>query len=958
MTLKNYFYLTVLALFSVAVTAQENVAKKPSYVGTIDYMEYVPSLSSRINDLIPAYDSNKEAKDKRSISNYIVAGQDPQTEDDYYVRNRHEMEQSIQMAPASLVFDAYASSSQPTDPSLAVGPNHVFVVYNTGFRIFDKSGNPLTGQLGPGNIFPSSGCCDLTVSYDNTADRWVLTFLSINNGAQIAVSNGSDPVQSTWNVFTITAIQDYQKLSVWRDGYYITENTSGSNKVWVMERTAMLAGSTSVGVQGFDLPGIATFGFFSPQVLSVTNGNLPTSGGATVVYMQDDAWSGVSNDHLKYWTIDVDWAAPGNSTVSAAQQIPTTPFISVFDNGSFSNLRQPGGGRPISVDALQATIMNQAQFRKFSTYNSALFNFVVDTDASSGELAGIRWYELRQPSGGGAWTINQEGTYTAPDGRHAWMGSLAMDGLGNIGMGYTSMSGPNTPNTVYISSYFTGRGSNDPPGTMTVAEGLIANGDRKIPGTRYGDYSKIDVDPSDDSSFWFINEYMNGSRKGVVGRFQIQTAPPDTEAPTDPSNLVASNITDISATLTWTESIDNVGVDHYNISIDGNVVGTSNNTTFDVSGLSELTSYTASVNAEDAAGNTSADVTTDFTTLETVVDTEAPTDPSNLVASNITASGATLTWDASTDNVAVDHYNVSINGNVVGTPSSTTFDVSGLDPLTLYAASVNAEDAAGNVSAGSANTSFTTLEGGGSSGEIAAYYFETGFDGWTDGGKDCQRQNTTNSCEGFYSIKLRNGSSTSNATSPDLDLTGYSEITITFDYYASGMESSDSFVVEFFDGSSYQEVGQYSNLVNGTCFTEVVTVTSGFGSNNSIRIRNTANANNDNIYFDQVIISGTPSAPFANGNIEGISDALRAQMLATNDHIRLYPNPTNDILNIVILEESYDEITIFSTTGNIVKSVKDVENTMSIDVSEYATGLYFVRFVTGKFAVTKRFVKE
>ena len=112
------------------------------------------------------------------------------------------------------------------------------------------------------------------------------------------------------------------------------------------------------------------------------------------------------------------------------------------------------------------------------------------------------------------------------------------------------------------------------------------------------------------------------------------------------------------------------------------------------------------------------------------------------------------------------------------------------------------------------------------------------------------------------------------------------------------------------------------------------------------------------MYFDQVIISGTPSAPFANGNIEGISDALRAQMLATNDHIRLYPNPTNDILNIVILEESYDEITIFSTTGNIVKSVKDVENTMSIDVSEYATGLYFVRFVTGKFAVTKRFVKE
>ncbi len=166
--------------------------------------------------------------------------------------------------------------------------------------------------------------------------------------------------------------------------------------------------------------------------------------------MQDDAWSGVSSDHIKLWTIDVDWVNSGNSTVSASTQISVTPFIGVFDGGSFSNLTQPGGGS--AIDALQATIMNQAQFRKFGSHNSALFNFVVDTDVGSGELVGVRWIEFRQGGDNQPRSLFQEGTYTAPDGKHAWNASLAMDGQGNIGMGYSSMSGPTTSSTIRVSS--------------------------------------------------------------------------------------------------------------------------------------------------------------------------------------------------------------------------------------------------------------------------------------------------------------------------------------------------------------------------------------------------------------------------------------------------------------------------------------------------------------------------
>ncbi len=547
MNLKNYFLLLLLAVFSFTANAQEatpNVPTSATYVETIT-PEYVSSIASRINDLPPYVDTVGEARDRRSLANKVIIGKDRQSQDDYYVRNRNEEEQSVRVAPPTIVFDAYQSGSQPTDPSMAVGPNHVIVVFNTGFAIYDKSGNLIYGPLAPNpTIFPNGGCCDLTVSYDNAADRWIMTFLG--SGAQVAVSDGPDPVNDGWYNYSMGAVNDYQKLSVWSDGYYMTENTSGGNKVWALERTEMLAGNAAQ-IIGFPLPGIQTSGFFSPQALNVSDSNMPAAGGATFIYLQDDAWGGVATDHVKLWTLDMDWGA-GNGTMSAATELPTTPFISVFDGGSFSNLTQPGGGT--AVDALQATVMNQAQFRKFGSYNSALFNFVIDTDASSGELAGVRWYELRQSGDNQPWTVYQEGTYTAPDGRHAWHASMIMDGVGNIAMGYTSMAGPTTPNPTdfRISSYYTGRFDGDPLGTMTVVEEIINAGNGNIPSTRYGDYSKIDIDPSDDSTFWFINEYFNSGRKGVVGAFSL--------VPPGPDDIGVTSITDPnSGPLTASEDI-------------------------------------------------------------------------------------------------------------------------------------------------------------------------------------------------------------------------------------------------------------------------------------------------------------------------------------------------------------------------------------------------------------------
>ncbi len=540
MKLKSNIFLVLAMTLSSLVHAQEQ--KNAASFGTAENMYHVPSLASRMNDLIPSVESNREAGDKKSLGPQVVPGKDPQIEDDYFVRNRHEMEQSRNMVPPLLVFDAVTQNVFPTDPSIAVGPDHVFVVYNVGFRIFDKVGNPLTDQLDEGNIFTNNtACCDPTISYDNAADRWVMSILyddqwgSTFDGIQIAVSDGPNPVTSGWNVYQFNLDTHAPKLSVWSDGYYMTSNAVASEKIHAFERDVMLAGGASPQIIGFELPGAVINGFLNPQALNVTDDNLPAAGGATFVMMQDDTYAGINSDHIKLWTVDADWDTPSNATVTLEPQIALTPFISVFDGGGFNNLIQPGGG---AVNALYGTILNQAQFRKFDSHNSAVFNFTVDADAGAGKLAAARWVELRQTADNQPWTLFQEGTYTAPDGRHVWCSSMAMDGNGNIGLGYASMSGPTSTESFRVSSYYSGRLSGDPLGTMTFEEGLIANGSADFPNNRYGDYSKIDVDPADDLTFWFQTEYMNPVRKNVVGAFQIDTVLGNELVSKDDSELI------------------------------------------------------------------------------------------------------------------------------------------------------------------------------------------------------------------------------------------------------------------------------------------------------------------------------------------------------------------------------------------------------------------------------------
>jgi chitodextrinase len=208
----------------------------------------------------------------------------------------------------------------------------------------------------------------------------------------------------------------------------------------------------------------------------------------------------------------------------------------------------------------------------------------------------------------------------------------------------------------------------------------------------------------------YVATYTNSCGAKTVQNFTVTVTggTTDTQAPTTPGTPTASNISSSGCTLTWTASTDNIGVTGYQVLRNGTAVNTVTGTTATISGLTAGTTYSFTVKAYDAAGNYSAASGATSVTTSTSTDTQAPTTPGTPTASNITSSGCTLSWTASTDNVAVTGYQVLNNGTSIMTVSGTTANVTGLAASTTYSFTVKAYDAAGNYSAASAAASVTT----------------------------------------------------------------------------------------------------------------------------------------------------------------------------------------------------------------------------------------------------------
>lgn len=531
---KLYLIFTLLIIFHLSAVAQKHESARPVFLDSAVAVPSAPLAQAR--RLAPPRDEYKVYNPKRQGINKVVPGKGlPKTS---YNKLQERMGDIPGKSPF-FTFTAASSQSTPTDPTGVAGPNHYVNAWNKAFSIFDKEGNqivPPAALSSIGGEFQDENDGDPIVLYDWFADRYLIMEFSdaeedeteTSSSFLVAVSQGPDPVNSGWYTyrFKTGALPDYPKISVWGDAYYVTTNKNSSTAaesqvVYALERDRMLQGETAK-VAGFPLPGIRTNRFYSPAGFNGTGQEAPPRGNAPIIYLQDDEWEGVNEDHLKIWLINMDWNNLMNSTISESQELGSaegvSPFIATFDGGSFTNLAQPNDAP--DLDALQGAMMYMTPYRRFADHNSVVMNFVVDVDPSPAEHAGIRWYELRQPRDGGLWQVYQEGTY-APDKHDRFSGSINMDQEGNIALGYTVLD-DSPENPVYPSIRYTGRYANDELGKMTVEEQVIAKGQSPNPSSRYGDYAHMTVDAADGLRFWHNAEYFEGvQRINKVGVFKL-----------------------------------------------------------------------------------------------------------------------------------------------------------------------------------------------------------------------------------------------------------------------------------------------------------------------------------------------------------------------------------------------------------------------------------------------------
>ena len=441
----------------------------------------------------------------------------------------------------------------------------------------------------------------------------------------------------------------------------------------------------------------------------------------------------------------------------------------------------------------------------------------------------------------------------------------------------------------------------------------------------------------------------------------------DTQAPTAPTSLSASNVTQTTADLSWNASSDNVGVTGYDVYQGSTNIGTVTGTSANITGLTASTSYTFSVKAKDAAGNESASSNTVNVTTLSGADTQAPTAPTSLSASNVTQTTVDLSWSASSDNVGVTGYDVYQGATNIMSVTGTSASITGLTASTSYAFSVIAKDAAGNTSSSSNTVNVTTNSAGGGSTVLNESYFESGWDGWVDGGSDSYRYNGSRSYEGNRSIRLRDNTNSSVMTLSNINVSSFNSIDIEFYFYPYSMENGEDFWVQYHDGSSWNTVATYArgtSFENNNYYTATVTIDAGtynFPSNAQFRFRNDASGNQDHIYIDQVTITGNSGSSNLTNSIASLG-TIPNGLLGDDDFefesdFLLYPNPVKDNLSVKLAGEIQNGT--FRIVNMLGQEVMSGElNKGTVNVENLKTGVYFMEVNDGEEVMIQRFIKE
>ncbi|MGH8040813.1 MAG: InlB B-repeat-containing protein [Rudaea sp.] len=425
--------------------------------------------------------------------------------------------------PQGTFFIQYA----PPDTEGAVGWTQFVSLVNTGLAVFDKTtGNVVYGPVPTSTLWSGfGGGCesnndgDAVVIYDRAANRWVVSQFSVNSLPYlqcVAVSQTSDAT-GAWNRYSFnygnSNFPDYPKMGSWPDAYYETFNVFAPNfigaNVCAYDRTNMLAGNAATQ-QCFQLS--SAYGGVLPSDL---DGAKPPPAGSPNYLIN------YGTKKLNLWKFHVDWTTPANTTLTGPTAITVAAFAPACAGGTC--ITQPGTTN--QLDSLADRMMFRLAYRNFGAHQSLVASHSVQVIKKTNVYSGARWYEIRSP--GTTPVVYQQSTF-APDTTFRWMPSIAMDSASDIALGYSASS---STTSVYPSVRYTGRTSSDALSTMETEVTLFAGSGSQSGGLhRWGDYSAMTVDPVDDCTFWYTNEYIasNGSFnwKTRIGSFKFPNCTP------------------------------------------------------------------------------------------------------------------------------------------------------------------------------------------------------------------------------------------------------------------------------------------------------------------------------------------------------------------------------------------------------------------------------------------------
>jgi subtilisin-like proprotein convertase family protein len=465
----------------------------------------------------------------------------------------------------------FTVQSAPPDTVGDIGPDHYVQIVNYSLTIFSRTGSVVLGPIPTSHLWSGfRGACsetndgDATIRFDQLAGRWVIGQFSVNRGVGpfyqcVAVSTSADPT-GTYNryQFGYAAFNDYPKLGVWSNAYYFTFNTFVNNeftgsRVCAMNRAKMVAGGAAV-MHCFDTA--ADYGGLLAADLDGKTAPPAAEPSYIVAY---------GTNELQVWRMRADFGNPSNTSFTGPTLIPVAAFTPLCNGGTC--VKQPGSTQ--LLDSLADRLMNRFAYRRFPTHAS----MVVSQTVTAGIASGVRWYELRATAGAAA-TLFQQGTY-APDSSYRFMSSVAMDGTGNIALGFAISSSTVSPGIRY-----TGRLAGDAPGTLGQGEGTIVAGfGAQIAGlSRFGDYSSLNIDPKDDCTFWYTQEYIGLTGafnwRSRVGSFKFPscgTASSDFSLTATPTS--ATLAAGASTSFTIDTSVLSGGAQSINLSIAGSPAG-------------------------------------------------------------------------------------------------------------------------------------------------------------------------------------------------------------------------------------------------------------------------------------------------------------------------------------------------------------------------------------------------